>query len=344
MKTVEGHFFDGLQPVGVSAKMNFSGPNAALTAGTLSASYANSQLKVSPRIAVTERFISLPDGTQFLCADQTFLDTLPQESPSEGVVAWLESRWQVAIACIAAIIMTLLLGYFLGLPILAERLANHMPMTTEQVIGEQALKFFDEREWLGPSALNETTQVKILDGFNILHSDLPFREFYRLEFRSGQRILGANAMALPGGIIVITDELIEIADTVEEVLAVLAHEIGHVELRHSMRGILQDSIVAAAVAALTSDAATLNVAVAGLPAVLASTKYSREFETAADDYAFSLLKRNDYSPAAFASIIDKLAAESAKSSKNFGYFSTHPLKEERVEQALEATENNATEP
>ena len=344
MKTIEGHFFDGLQPVGVLAKMDFAEVSAALTAGTLSAGYSNSQLKVSPRIAATERFISLPGGTQFLCADEEFLDFLPQESPSEGVVAWLESRWQVALACIAAIIVILLAGYFLGLPALAERIANHMPMTTEQALGEQALQFFDDKEWLEPSELDAATRGNILDGFNILRNDLPLRDFYRLEFRSGSKILGPNAFALPGGIIILTDELVELADTTEEVLAVLAHEIGHVELRHSMKSILQNSIVAAAVVTLTSDAATLNVAVAGLPAVLARTKYSREFETAADDYAFRLLKLNKHSPAAFASIIDKLAAETDKRPKSFGYFSTHPLAEDRVERALEAAETNANEP
>ncbi len=103
------------------------------------------------------------------------------------------------------------------------------------------------------------------------------------------------------------------AATTEEVLAVLAHEIGHVELRHTMRSVLQNSVVAAAAAAVTADAASLSVAIAGLPALVAQTKYSREFEAAADEYAFRLLKRKGYSPTAFASLMERLARERERS-------------------------------
>ena len=50
---------------------------------------------------------------------------------------------------------------------------------------------------------------------------------YQLEFRHGGYI-DANAFALPSGIIVMTDELVELAKSDDELISVLAHEIGHV--------------------------------------------------------------------------------------------------------------------
>lgn len=335
MITVEGHYFDGRQPIAVPARMDFVDGEATLTIGTISDRCSTFHLKVSPRIGSADRFITFPNGAQFSCANHAFLDLLPQESPSEGPVAWLEERWGIALACVAVIVCTLLAGYFFGLPFAAERIANQIPIETEQSLGRQALTWLDEQQWFMSTKLDIDRQKPIIDGFDRLRSDLPFRDYYRLEFRSSA-IFGPNALALPGGVIVITEEMVRAAETTEEVLAVLAHEIGHVELRHTMRSVLQNSVVAVAAAAVTSDAASLSVAIAGLPALLAQRKYSRKFETAADNYAFKLLKQKGYSPAAFASIMERLAKKDEKEMGAFAYVSTHPLTAERVKRARDA--------
>ena len=337
MITLEGHYFDGLQPIAEPAKMDFADDGeAVLTAGPVSERYVTDRLKVSPRIGSTDRFISLPNGGQFTCPDSAFLDSLPQESASEGPVAWLEARWGVALACVVVVLCSLLAAYFFGLPAAAERVAAHIPMETEQALGGQVLSWLDAKGWLRPTTLDPETQKAIRDGFDKLRSDLPLKKYYRLEFRSGGAF-GANAFALPGGTIVITDAMAKAAVTPEEVLAVLAHEIGHVELHHTMRSLLQNSAVAIAVAAVTADAATLSAAIAGLPVLVAQRKYSREFEVAADEYAFRLLKQKGYSPAAFASIMERLAKkEGGKGSGGFAYLSTHPVTEERVQRARNA--------
>ena len=91
------------KPICVPAGMDFWGVGAILTAGAVSESYAISHLRVSPRIGSTGRFITLPNGGQFACETELFLDSLPQESRSEGPVAWLEDRWYVALACIVIV-------------------------------------------------------------------------------------------------------------------------------------------------------------------------------------------------------------------------------------------------
>ncbi len=343
MITFEGQYFDGRQPIAIPATMVFRGQEATLTIGSTSETYPIQQLKVSPRIGRADRFISLPNRKQFKCADQVFPDSLPEESQSEGLVAWLEERWGVALAGVAIIFSLLLAGYFYGLPIAAELVAARIPIETEQSLGQQTLVWLDNNKWLKPTGLDMDKQKSILNGFDGLCSGLPLKSYYRLEYRNSG-FIGPNAFALPGGTIVITDDMVKFAESPDEVMAVLAHEIGHVELRHTLRSVLQNSIVAVAAATVTSDAASLSVAVAGLPALVAQTKYSREFETAADDYAFGLLRQKGYSPAAFASLMVRLAKKHEQDERMFAFISTHPVTEDRVNRARDAAQQQPDQP
>jgi Zn-dependent protease with chaperone function len=337
MIILEGQYYDGRQPIGTPARINFADREVSLRAGQISERYAIESLKVSPRIGRADRFITLPDGGQFMCADHAILNSLPAESPSEGLVAWLEERWGVALAGVAIIVCIVLAGYFYGLPVAAERIAARMPVETEQALGQESLAWLDKQKWFKPTNLAPHKRKNILRGFDRLRSDLPLKKYYQLEFRDSP-IIGPNAFALPGGTIVITDDMVKFAKSQEEVLAVLAHEIGHVELRHTLRSVLQNSAVAVLAATVTSDAASLSVAVAGLPAMMAQTKYSREFETAADDYAFRLLKQKGYSPAAFATLMERLSKNHEKVERMFAYVSTHPVTAERIARARAAAQ------
>ena len=335
MTSIEGHFFGGRYPVATEASMEIGPQETAVTAGSYSRRFATVELIVSPSVGSTYRFVSLPDGSQFGCTDHALLDSLTQESKSEGIVAWLEARWNVALACVAAIAILLLVGYFFGLPAAAQRIASSIPVETERSLGEQALTYMDEHGWLRPTGLGFEVRDKISTGFYQLCRDLPLDPYYVLEFRAGA-FFGPNAVAFPGGIVVITDEMVQLAGDTEEVLAVLAHEIGHVELRHTMRSVLQNSAIGLVVATVTSDAASLSAAVSALPMLLAQTKYSRDFETAADEYAFGLLKDKGYSPEAFARLMERLAHETGETSRSFAWISTHPVTSERVRNARDA--------
>lgn len=72
----------------------------------------------------------------------------------------------------------------------------------------------------------------------------------------------------------------------------------------------------------------------GLPLMLAETRYSREFETEADEFAFRLLKRSDLSPAAFATLLERLNEKGGAG--NISFLSTHPITRVRIERARAA--------
>ena len=339
--SLSGQYFDGRQPVGHAATLVFTGVAARLIGAQLTHDFLARELRVSPRVGRAERFVALPNGGQFVCPDHPLLDRLPHDSQGEGLVAWLEARVAVAIAGIALIAALLLGGYFFGLPAVAEEVVRHIPPDTERALGAQALQWLDSNKWFAASQLDEPAQFLIRNDFETLHHNLPLTAQYRLEFRHAP-IIGANAFALPGGTIVITDAMVNAAKSPDEIAAVLAHEIGHVERRHALRHLLQDSAVAVAVTTVTADAASLSVAVAGLPALLAQAKYSREFESEADEFAFVLLKQQGRSPEAFANFMERLADEKDDKGKGLGFLSTHPLTAERVQRARAAARSDAS--
>ncbi|MFP5350630.1 MAG: M48 family metallopeptidase [Gammaproteobacteria bacterium] len=332
---IDGRYYDGQRPVGSAATLVLGVRDAALIGERVTGRYAVRALRVSPRTGDADRFIAFPNGGQLQCADSPLLDRLPHEVRSEGIVAWLERRVVVAVVCIVFVIAALGAGYRYGLPRAADYAAARIPIETEQTLGKQALAWLDEHEWFLPTEVDAEAETLIRDRFARLHADLPLAAHYRLEFRDAPKI-GANAFALPGGTIVITDQMIDAAESLDEVLAVLAHEIGHVERRHTMRHLLRDSATAALVATVTGDAASLSVAVATIPALLARAKYSRDFETEADDFGFALLRRHDISPAAFASLMERLSEKHKDAERAIGFISTHPLTAERIEKARAA--------
>jgi Zn-dependent protease with chaperone function len=161
----------------------------------------------------------------------------------------------------------------------------------------------------------------------------------RLVFRDGGMI-GPNALTLPGGVIVVTDQLVDVLDD-DEVAAVLAHELGHVHYRHSTRVLLSGSFHALVVMAVFGDASSISSIAATAPTVLVNSGYSRDFEREADAFAFDLLDRTGSSPEAFATALEDLtnAIGEKKRGLDFGYLSTHPQTGERIEAAHEAAKH-----
>lgn len=332
---LQGFYYDGRHPLRRSARLELAAGEAVLVLDGDIHRYSASDVQASPRVARADRFIALPDGGQFQCEDSPLLDRLPQHSVTEGPVAWLEQRVMVAVASVVLTVALLAGGYQYGLPAAAKHVAARIPLEAEQSLGEQALVWLDDSEWFKPSGLDQDIQDRLRWAFEDLSSDLPFEQHYRLEFRASG-FIGANAFALPGGTIVITDDMVNLAETDEEVLAILAHEIGHVELRHVMRHVLQDSAVAVAAATITGDAATLSVAVAGLPSLVAQAEYSRDFEIEADDYAFRLLREHGMSPNAFARVMEQIEADCECEPGVLDFLSTHPITSDRIERARAA--------
>jgi Zn-dependent protease with chaperone function len=207
----------------------------------------------------------------------------------------------------------------------------------ERAIGEQAMAILD-RTQLAPSRLPAQRRRELDVQFRALVAGLP-REFdYQLAFRHAPK-LGPNAFALPDGRLVVTDQLVELAASDAEVLAVLAHEAGHHEHRHGMRQALEGSAVVLVAGFLFGDLSGTGSLSVSVPVLLLESGFSRDHEREAVAFAFALLRRHGRSPADFATIMRRLSDYHGE--RDFGpvsYLSTHPPSRERIDAAARAGE------
>ncbi len=295
------------------------------------------KVRVDPPIGGTRRALHLPDGAQLQTDDHRAVEALfPRAHALEGWVHRLERRWLYALAAIALVAAFAWWSVGYGLPLAAKIAAGFVPVAWDAKLGERTLDFFEGR-LCRPSALDAARQQALQRRFARLTAGLADGYAYRLLPRNCRGV-GANAFALPGGAVVITDALVKVARNDDQISAVLAHEIGHVRHRHGLRMSLQAAGLAALAAALFGDATSITSLATTLPVALLQSGYSRELEAEADDYAFQRLREIGLSPKAFAEIMLLLEKDHKKRSggDSKDYFSTHPATAKRIERALTA--------
>lgn len=144
-----------------------------------------------------------------------------------------------------------------------------------------------------------------------------------------------NAFAVPGGFVYLNRGLIEAADNLSELAGVLAHEIGHVEARHSVEMIerAQTAEIGVMVGSILLGVPPTGVAGAAvnIGAQAYFARHSREAENEADAIAVRLLPGAGIDPSGVVTFFKKLIEEQQRSPTRVEqWFSTHPLTEERI--------------
>ncbi|SIQ49477.1 M48 family metallopeptidase [Solilutibacter tolerans] len=292
-------------------------------------------IRISPRLGRTPRTLTLPDGGCIELADSPTLDEWFPRPPSrvEAFADWLERR-KYAIAASALITVALIVGFLqYGLPWAALKIAERLPASVERSASNQVVKVL-ERFHLQPTELPDARQQALQSQFKRLVAGEPRADQMRLNLVNAAGI-GPNAFALPDGRIYMTDQLVELAESDDELLAVLAHEAGHHVHRHGVRGAIEGSSVFVLAGLMLGDATGSSLAVS-IPATLLSNGFSRDHEREADQYAFALLKRHGKSPRDFATLMARLMKAHGMEDVDgsvIGYLSTHPPSQERVRAA-----------
>jgi Zn-dependent protease with chaperone function len=287
------------------------------------------QVRLEPRLGTLPRRLDLPNGASCLVpADFELPIEVDAPARMERWVNEAEIRWAPALIAAVLVLVGLWATIVYGVPAAANVVARRISPSLERGMGSQALQTLD-RVALKPTALSAERQAQLLARFRTLADLSGLGQGVQLLFRASPAV-GPNAFALPGGTLVVLDELVAEAKDDDEVMAVLAHEIGHVHERHTLRHVLQTSALGVLLATVLGDVVSAtSYAVAAVPAFLLDARYSRAFEREADDYGFALLDRAGIDRAQFARFLSRLEAKSGGGSLP-GWISTHPPAVERV--------------
>jgi Zn-dependent protease with chaperone function len=167
--------------------------------------------------------------------------------------------------------------------------------------GMQALRALGERIWAGESA----EEIKL---FVIKEGD-------------------PNAFAVPGRRIVVFSGLIERARSPEMLAGVLAHEMGHVELNHPMRGLIHQLGLGAALTLIFGDSS-----LAGVGHLALALSYSRDMEREADQHGIELLQKAGIRADGMSAFFEVIRADVEKGifSGLPEFLSTHPDLDARI--------------
>ena len=223
------------------------------------------------------RIIRFSDGAYCEVADgQALAAMLGEEGATQS---HRNSQWERVPRALMAVLAVMLLMavalYHFGVPIVARAVANQVPVSATEDLSRAVVESLDGGTFT-PSALPAARQQDLTRLFQrtVSSSSAPASSIpFTLLFRSSPA-LGANAVALPSGTIIVTDELVALARDDRELIGVLAHEAGHVVHRHSVRLVLQNSAVALFMVWAVGDFSSI---VALAPATLLQAKYLARF-------------------------------------------------------------------
>ena len=333
-----------------------------------------SAIEVSSRVGNIPRKLSFEDGSVFSTEDNDTIDLwlkhIDHKAHKGGILHALESRWKWVFASVLILIVATVLTFTWGLPSASEKIAKSLPTEVNKSLGSGTLATLD-KFLFKPSKVSPAKQQAMRRHFkeNLLPKNKEGFDF-KLNFRhmpggfskDGQ----ANAFALPSGEIVVTDRLLSLSASQDEIDAILLHEIGHVIHRHSMRKVIQSSAISVALILVTGDISGVEEWTIALPGFLLDSNYSRDFETEADLYAFERMLERNQDPKNFGTMLARIVkdvgidSDSKKDSDNdtdadsksssdeekdekpssgwTKYLSSHPASEDRIKQAEEYSE------
>ena len=217
---------------------------------------------------------------------------------------------------------------------IAAWIADYIPVEQEQMLGEMVFASATDSMKLRQTGYDYEVLRSI--GARLTQGSVYEYQWYIADTDE------VNAFAIPGGYVVANTGLLQKAESAEEVAGVIAHEVQHVEQRHSLENIIYDLGWQASIALMVGDASSLWVTQALTE--LSGLKFSRELETDADLKGLAALHQAQIAPQGLVTFFEKLAKEEASVDLP-AFLSTHPPSEKRsaiLQTAIKQREGWAT--
>lgn len=324
---IAARYFDGVSARAHSVRLTVSADELIIAGDGVERRVPLAKLRVSEPLQHAPRIVTLPDESFCEIADSAaFADVLAASGHRDSWIVRMQTHWRGALLALVGLIAFLLVGYRWVLPVVADHAAREVPLSWERRLGREAIDVLEKRVFSATS-LPEERRRALTEQFDRIAP--PDGREYEVRFRASK--IGPNALALPGGVIYVTDDLVKLAPDDDAVLGVLAHELGHIQHRHLLRRLFASAAVGATTAVLFGDFSTI---LAATPALLVELDYSRDMEREADAFAGDLLRANGISTASLATLLELMQAAHDKK-RGPGdwpaYLLTHPPTPERTE-------------
>lgn len=239
-------------------------------------------------------------------------------------------RKQIAalLLCCVLLITGAIYGVVKALPLLMAGLVRLIPLSLEDKLGEAIVAGMGRRDAVCTEPDTRALIDAVVERLRVASPANPYRFEVRV-IRNAQ----VNAMAAPGGHIVVYSGLIDRMENPEQVAAVLAHEMQHVIQRHSMKGIVRALGIQTFLSLVLGDPGFLG----DLAANLGVLHLIRSDEESADDEALETLLRAGIAPEQMRKAFENLAKSGGNDPMGISlkYLSTHPPLQERIARVKE---------
>jgi Zn-dependent protease with chaperone function len=318
-------YFDGRSTRVRVVDLSVAGDDLVIAGQDIDLRVPFADVQVDERLGRAPRRLRLKGSAYCEVSDLDALDTLLSlTAHRDGLVDRMQRRLQfVLFACVAFVVLTIV-AYKWGLPWAAAQGAHRLPPAIGKTLSVHTLQQLDGGILMA-SKIAKERQRALTAEFHALRLPEGGTPNSALLFRASPQ-LGANAFTLPDGSIIVLDGLITSIGDEQQILAVLAHELGHAHGRHGLQLLLQTSAVGAFLTLYIGDISHL---LAAAPAAVMQARYSQDLEQQADDYGAALLLRNGMSPGLLADALKKLV-DAHPGSSGDGYLSSHPSTGERM--------------
>ncbi len=147
-----------------------------------------------------------------------------------------------------------------------------------------------------------------------------------------------NALAFPGGLIVVTSGLLDKVESENELAFIIGHELGHFRNRDHIRGLGRGIAIGILITAVSSNegGAQLSATIADLTL----RGYSRRQERAADEFGLFIVQQEYGHVAEAWRFFDRIEEEYGGTSEIVSLLSTHPVPDDRAERLIELASEN----
>ena len=331
-------FFDGqssrprvVELMLVNGRLLVHGPSVSLE-------FMASQVQWPERTERGRRIAHLPDGYSLHALDDAEWDAwLRASGRRESWLVRVQQSWRAVLLVVLLLIGLGVAVQLWGLPWAARGIVAMAPRSVDTAL-EDAMRDSLERQLMQPSRLPPQVQASLQQAWaaalaaHARGSAEPLPST-RLLLRHSR--IGPNALALPGGTLLVTDDLVRLVDQDPQVLVgVLGHELGHVQHRHGLRMAVQVGLLGAATSVIWGDASNV---LAAVPLLLGQAHYSREAEREADAYSVQVLRSAGIDPAVMVRLFERLAQHQRQQGDGDGDddgiglgFASHPAHAERI--------------